>query len=598
MVQVRIMLRLRYIIKALLVILLCAGLVRAQQTPRLVFTKSTPMTKDKMLRRHVVVRGEHLYMILRSYGILNEDLKRVAEYMAELNPGIADLNVLSPGQAIVIPLSADIASKSAKGQGTITPSANQTRNATAQTRNATLPGGQISHVVGSGETIVKILRGMGLPDAMIFNEYLNKARSLNPDLGNLNNLSAGQQVILPLPSSTVAQPTVTPAPLSVQEKNKKTQNATENATLPESTMHFVQSVNATGPDKPEAGKSGGAASGGSGAEVGKLAATATASTSVSATPTPEKFQAREEDETSPKAITPSERDMLHKSVVLSLLRTLGFWSAPGQEVLYPAGEGRWLRLQLTRTPMLTAPWGRNLVLVPPDSFSATERQQVERMGIALCPVPQEWTPREVLRLVAEKSSGVMNLWSGDRSLILNSEGVVFELSGDHVVQIRSGNQRGFYILNLIAPGDRRVPNLVQAFLARHSITLAEWELSPTGLNSVGGTWPGLNSLIVSEVSSASAWDTIRPRLTQSGQSLSVSGQDIESVLASLRKAGLARDVMLKLGWFEDGRRSMRIRVPAIEIQGVRTFYLVRPAQADPYLMAVLALEGHDCLVIR
>jgi hypothetical protein len=57
----------------------------------------------------------------------------------------------------------------------------------------------VKHTLTPGEHLIDVLRTTyKVPDNLIFNEYLNLIKELNPELKNLNSLPDHQTILIPL----------------------------------------------------------------------------------------------------------------------------------------------------------------------------------------------------------------------------------------------------------------------------------------------------------------------------------------------------------------------------------------------------------------
>lgn len=157
--------------------------------PKLRFEKQIPGTKEQdtaKVYRHKVRQGEYIYAILQPFGLQNVELSRCLQEIKKLNPDIQDLDKILPGQTIALP--AWIRSKQ-MDQPTAFP--DSVDHVQLKTR---------TYQVRPGDSLVQILsKELGLPDQLIFDQYLDLVGELNPQIQDLNRLYPGQTINLPLP---------------------------------------------------------------------------------------------------------------------------------------------------------------------------------------------------------------------------------------------------------------------------------------------------------------------------------------------------------------------------------------------------------------
>lgn len=127
-------------------------------------------------QRYTVQKGDTLWKIfLRSFEANKEDMPYLYKKFRELNPRVKDLNHIISGQKIVIPR------MPAQGKGS-----------SVKAASADI------YVIKQGQHLAMVLREVyGLPDDLIFNEYLNLIKELNPEIEDLNYVEPGQAIRMP-----------------------------------------------------------------------------------------------------------------------------------------------------------------------------------------------------------------------------------------------------------------------------------------------------------------------------------------------------------------------------------------------------------------
>jgi hypothetical protein len=167
-----------------LLLLACLGLrAEAAGTPKLIFRKTIPATADEGATPYTVKQGEYIYSIMRSLKVAPSKMPLVMERIKELNPQIENFNEVYPGQTLYLPPSVLRAKKKQK------PRVPESLSQVPTTE----------YTVKPGDHLVDLLRRIaGLPESLIFNEYLTLFRELNPQVENINSLEVGQTVAIPL----------------------------------------------------------------------------------------------------------------------------------------------------------------------------------------------------------------------------------------------------------------------------------------------------------------------------------------------------------------------------------------------------------------
>ena len=125
---------------------------------------------------YTIRNGDTLWKIfLKEFGAKTEDMPYLYKQFRELNPRIKDLNHILAGQRIVIPRMPDQESE--------------------MSVKAASPE---VFVMKRGQHLAMVLREVyGLPDKLIFNEYLNLIKELNPDIEDIDHVEPGQKITMP-----------------------------------------------------------------------------------------------------------------------------------------------------------------------------------------------------------------------------------------------------------------------------------------------------------------------------------------------------------------------------------------------------------------
>ena len=152
--------------------------------------------KKVLAENYSIKDGEYLWKILRERGLLEKSkLKEVLSMLAKLNPAMSDLDLIHPGQTIMIPL-------------VITPVASH-RTPAVMTGDAPLPVTaekfaeldleSEGYTIQAGDSLIKVVKNkFEMSDKELHSEYMDLLKKLNPSINNLNLVYPGQKVRLPI----------------------------------------------------------------------------------------------------------------------------------------------------------------------------------------------------------------------------------------------------------------------------------------------------------------------------------------------------------------------------------------------------------------
>jgi hypothetical protein len=536
----------------------------AQPSPRIFFKKTIKVQEEKLIKRHVVKPGEHLYQILRNYGVAERDLFQISNVAAEINPQIQDLDRLVPGQLLLVPLSPEVSRDTA---GTRVDYKHRT------------PASQNLHTreyrVQSGDRIVQLFRESGLTDVQIFSEYLRRFREYNPGIADIDHIEVGDRIVIPLPKELAeGEPPVRTILLPSMPTPPST-TAVQESDLPSD--RSMQSAPSTGGQTRTDEENGSLA-----LPQTPLIAEGVSEPLLELTSLPKPPPVRKEPTLADK-----------RSFLLSLLRTIGFRFTPGEELLYPVGDAGWFKVDLKKTPLARAPWGEQYVLLP-EELKDLEKD-FRDIGHTAVLVDEQWEPRKVLDSVAGKSGGQLRIWPSDRPLIINKGGVTLELHASVLARLQN---KKILLLNLLEAGEPPTPALLQAFFARKGVHVSEWVRQPNFIpRPLQADLPRQEDLLVPWLDRYNAWSEIQSRL--GGELEPPDSADIDSVMAMLNRKGMISRDPVRISWFWGKDREMALIVPAISINDGNTrLIILAQEQASPHLVALLSLKGYVCLAVR
>lgn len=203
----------------LLFISVGAGLVQAQDDPTISLVK-TLIIKEYAGRKitadeYVVERGDSVAKILRRRKVIGPGpvSREVLHLVQSLNPELADPNLIYPGQKLILPIGPvegppleppgkEAAAEPERPSPPAEVASPQVPEPSAETKAPSASEAKYKvHVVAEGERLSQLLRNLGVPEDLIFNEYINLTVKLNPNLGDPNLIYAGQTLKLPVPGA-------------------------------------------------------------------------------------------------------------------------------------------------------------------------------------------------------------------------------------------------------------------------------------------------------------------------------------------------------------------------------------------------------------
>jgi len=416
--RIRAPMRKRLIIFFVLLLLLPAG-YSAGKVPRLVFEKDISMRKEQLLR-YEVREQEHLYQIMRSFGLTNTQIAKIMPEIKKLNPHIKDLSNLQPGQTLTLP----VLKSSEKA---VSEQMERWKAKPVHTR------------VRPGESVVSMLRRIGkVPHYLIFNEYLNLFRDLNPDIDNINRLEPGQDVSLPVYTGDAKKSRAgsgkgnTTASASVASAGKKEARGKKEEAEKSSGNHTVALKNDSSEEVRESSN-----------------------------------DTREKEQNDDSPVHPL------RERCLSALKALGLEMVPGESMFFPRQDGSWLRIDLNYTPVIKDFADRKILLAE-KMYVQKWKKELEDTSIDVCPA-FNWDAKSVLEWIGSRSTRDIRIWKHDRPFFISIGEISLEFRADLIVKI-SG--RGMYIVNFVSGSGSG--ELAQNFLRSLGLKYSEFRVRDSG----------------------------------------------------------------------------------------------------------------------
>ena len=153
--------------------------------------------KKVLTETYVAQKGDHIWKILRSKNALEKNnLGDLLFALKKLNQGLSNIDLIHPGEKIIIPL-------------IITPVSNREKPenmADAETASIEDLENLEYYTVRSGDSLIRVINDKySVPGDDLYNEYLGQLKKLNPEIKNLNKIYPGQKVRLPIYSPKIAR---------------------------------------------------------------------------------------------------------------------------------------------------------------------------------------------------------------------------------------------------------------------------------------------------------------------------------------------------------------------------------------------------------
>ncbi|MFH1489568.1 MAG: LysM peptidoglycan-binding domain-containing protein, partial [Pseudomonadota bacterium] len=155
----------------------------------------------KVLAEEVTIqKGDHLWGLLRKRELLNKQkLPELLSVLKRLNPSLKNLDLVHPGEKIIIPLTI----APVRGMPSASaPKAPAVKVSAAEIKDLHLE----KYTVRAGESLIRIIRDhFDIPTEDLHNEYLQLVKQMNPQIEDLNVIRPGQQIRLPIYSPQIVR---------------------------------------------------------------------------------------------------------------------------------------------------------------------------------------------------------------------------------------------------------------------------------------------------------------------------------------------------------------------------------------------------------
>jgi LysM repeat protein len=152
-----------------------------------------------LAENYTVKKGDHLWQLFRERGMLqNRELPELIEVLKRLNPSLTNLDLIYPGQRVVIPLTLT----PVKGLPVFARAAPETAVPLEALKDLDFE----NYTVKPGDAFIRIVRRrFHVSEQDISGQYLQMLKRANPSVEDLNRIFPGQVVKLPVFSSQIVR---------------------------------------------------------------------------------------------------------------------------------------------------------------------------------------------------------------------------------------------------------------------------------------------------------------------------------------------------------------------------------------------------------
>jgi hypothetical protein len=394
--------------------------------------------------QYMVKEGDTLRRVLmEGYNAKEEDLPYLYKRFRQENPGIVNLDYLPSGTKIVIPI---------KGEPAIV--AGQKKPPEELEVREVSPN---EYVIKQGEYLAKIMRKVyGVSDELIFHEYMDLVKKLNPEISNPNHIKAGQKLILPDIKRVVAKAknSQSPAtvPLSVsttgvppQEVSKAPPTMTSTATTPQAKQDIAVSepLPKVAPAAPPASPLGKQASNGNPGEPGNA------------------------------------RDLkMVKGAVLPALKNMGGTKRDKGIYYMPTLGGTSLSINTSEIPVMELDTGKKIIFDMNGTISPEVKGYIEKAFPSFTVVSGSQGDLERLMDKVLSVSGYFSINKDSSPLLVGSEEKL-RFFGKWIVY-KDFSRNNVFVVNLLGNEEQKTPSGIRNYAKHFGIDLIEIGGKDTG----------------------------------------------------------------------------------------------------------------------
>jgi len=411
--------------------IVCSTLVLAAD---IVLVKHARRSQSPQSTQYVIREGETLEDILtRVYGAKKEDLPSLYARFRQENPRITNLDLIPAGSKVSIPL---------PGMKSIVPMNRKKASVALQVKQVSPQ----EYVIKQGQHLAMILREVyGIPDELIFDEYLNLIKELNPEIGDPNHVVPGQKIRLPDIKQVIA------AAKQTQNQMKEPELATTDnyqaeapASPPAVPLNAQERENIVqGAVKPEPqGITGGSA------------------------------QRRDEESgTGSKAKTASSASQTIRGTVLPALERMGGNQKNQGTYFMPMSGGTSISMDTNEIPVIELDTGKKIIFDSKGMITPEVKGYIEKAFPSFKVISESPASLEDLMDKVLSVSGYFSINKGTSPLIVGEEEKV-RFFGKWIVY-KEYTRQNVFVINLLKDDEHRTPVPIQKYAGHFGIDLIE-----------------------------------------------------------------------------------------------------------------------------
>jgi nucleoid-associated protein YgaU len=192
--------------------------------------------KKVLTETYTVKKDDHIWQLFRERGLLKKrNLSELLSTLKELNSSLANLDLIYPGQKIIVPLvitPIDTERRVAEKAAEAPPEAPPEAPIEASLEEIPISPEELKDVdlenytVKRDDALIRVIKGRYELSERELYDYLQMVKKLNPSIEDLNIVYPGQTVKLPVWSPQVVKaPILAPPPSTTEDKARKSELA-------------------------------------------------------------------------------------------------------------------------------------------------------------------------------------------------------------------------------------------------------------------------------------------------------------------------------------------------------------------------------------
>jgi len=398
--------------------------------------------------QYVVQEGDTLRRILmETYNAKEEDLPALYRRFRQDNPNIDNLDYIPAGTSVVISLAGAPPAAAEKKK---TPKELELLDVAPE-----------EYVIKQGEHLARIMRRVyGVSDELIFNEYMNLVKKMNPEITDPNLIRTGQKLKLPGVKQVLAKAkgprgttaaalpatsSATTAGLKPQEETKKRPD------IPAESSKTPEEIRAAEAAKPQTGQG--------------ITETAQAPTEKTSAP----VQPSGNSKTSGSGYASDLRAV--KGSVLPALKGMGGTTRDNGMYYMPTSGGTSLSINTTEIPVMELDTGKKIIFDMNGTISPEVKAYIEKAFPSFTVITGSQGDLEALMDKVLSVSGYFSINKDSSPLLVGAEEKL-RFYGKWIVY-KDFSRKNVYVINLLDMNDLKTPGSIRSYARHFGIDLIE-----------------------------------------------------------------------------------------------------------------------------